>query len=301
MAGITHTTQATLPDDPDAEIGSDEWNAAHSVQSVAPSGLTGATQASRYVGATASGAPASGTFAIGDYIIDRSGAIYICTTAGTPGTWGAVGGGSGAVATDTIWDAKGDLAGGTGANTAAKLTVGANDSILVAASGETTGLKWVPGPLNLWVGTFDPRLCVSSAAITSANKAYYIAFQVNVAVSVTQARVQVGAATSGNFDVGIYSAAGSRLASTGSTAAGSAYAFQTVNLSGTVALVTGTKYYAAIAASNTTVEFYAAYPNYAGQGNPSQVLFGEEASAFPLPSTATIGYGASQAYGIHFL
>ena len=51
------------------------------------SGLTGATQASRYVGATTSGAPASGTFVVGDYIIDRSGSIWICTTAGSPGTW----------------------------------------------------------------------------------------------------------------------------------------------------------------------------------------------------------------------
>jgi hypothetical protein len=48
----------------------------------------------------------------------------------------------GSVATDAIWDAKGDLAGGTGANTAQKLTVGANGLVLVAASGETTGLKW---------------------------------------------------------------------------------------------------------------------------------------------------------------
>ena len=50
--------------------------------------------------------------------------------------------GGGAVATDAIWDALGDLAVGTGANTAAKLTVGANDTVLVAASGEATGLKW---------------------------------------------------------------------------------------------------------------------------------------------------------------
>lgn len=48
----------------------------------------------------------------------------------------------GSVATDAIFDAKGDLAGGTGANTAAKLTVGANGSVLAAASGETTGLIW---------------------------------------------------------------------------------------------------------------------------------------------------------------
>jgi hypothetical protein len=56
--------------------------------------------------------------------------------------WAAAAGG-GALATDTLWDAKGDLAGGTGANTAAKLVVGANDTILMADSGETTGLKWV--------------------------------------------------------------------------------------------------------------------------------------------------------------
>lgn len=53
-----------------------------------------------------------------------------------------VGGTAPGVATDSIWDAKGDLAAGTGANTAAKLTVGANGTVLVAASGETTGLLW---------------------------------------------------------------------------------------------------------------------------------------------------------------
>ncbi len=49
---------------------------------------------------------------------------------------------SGNVATDTIWDAKGDLAGGTGADTAARLAVGANNTILMADSSQTTGLKW---------------------------------------------------------------------------------------------------------------------------------------------------------------
>ena len=58
----------------------------------APTGLTGATAASRYVGATASGAPGSGTFAVGDYVIDQTGKIFVCTGAGTPGTWTAVSG-----------------------------------------------------------------------------------------------------------------------------------------------------------------------------------------------------------------
>ena len=54
---------------------------------VAASGLTGATAASRYAGATASGAPGSGTFAVGDFVADQTGKIWICTAAGSPGTW----------------------------------------------------------------------------------------------------------------------------------------------------------------------------------------------------------------------
>lgn len=52
-----------------------------------PSGLVGATAISRYVGATAAGPPGSGTFAIGDFIIDQSGAVWVCTSAGSPGVW----------------------------------------------------------------------------------------------------------------------------------------------------------------------------------------------------------------------
>ncbi len=54
----------------------------------------GATAATRWVGATASGAPASGTYATGDFIIDQTGKVWICTAAGTPGTWTQVGGSS---------------------------------------------------------------------------------------------------------------------------------------------------------------------------------------------------------------
>lgn len=44
---------------------------------------------------------------------------------------------------DTIWDAKGDLVAGTGADAAAKVTVGADDTILMADAAQSTGLKWV--------------------------------------------------------------------------------------------------------------------------------------------------------------
>lgn len=68
--------------------------------------------------------------------------------------------GSGDVATDAIFDAKGDLAVGTGANTAAKLSAGTNGYVLTADSAEATGLKWAApsggssgGPLILDGGT----------------------------------------------------------------------------------------------------------------------------------------------------
>lgn len=60
-----------------------------------PLGLTGAVGATRYVGGTASVAPTTGTFAVGDFVITAAGGIFICTVAGTPGTWVAVSGGGG--------------------------------------------------------------------------------------------------------------------------------------------------------------------------------------------------------------
>jgi len=54
---------------------------------VATGGLTGATSATRFVGGTANGAPTSGSFQVGDFIVDETASIWICVVAGTPGTW----------------------------------------------------------------------------------------------------------------------------------------------------------------------------------------------------------------------
>ncbi len=59
-----------------------------------PLALTGATAATRYVGGTASGAPTTGTFAVGDFVIDQAGALRVCTVAGSPGTWKVIGAGN---------------------------------------------------------------------------------------------------------------------------------------------------------------------------------------------------------------
>lgn len=60
-------------------------------EGVVASALTGATAATRYVGGTASGAPAAGTFAVGDFVVAQNGHVFVCTVAGTPGTWVDVG------------------------------------------------------------------------------------------------------------------------------------------------------------------------------------------------------------------
>jgi hypothetical protein len=50
--------------------------------------------------------------------------------------------GSAFVATDSIWDAKGDLAAGTGADAASRVAVGADTTFLQADSTQTAGVKW---------------------------------------------------------------------------------------------------------------------------------------------------------------
>jgi hypothetical protein len=76
------------------------------------------------------------------WVTDAAGDI----TGVTAGTGISGGGTSGTVTVTnsmaTAIDAKGDLIGGTGADTFARLPVGANGTILTADSAEATGLKW---------------------------------------------------------------------------------------------------------------------------------------------------------------
>lgn len=62
----------------------------------------------------------------------------------------ATGGPSGGVSADSIWDTKGDLAVGTGSNTATKLAVSSTDGYILSSDSSTsTGLKWI-NPAELY-------------------------------------------------------------------------------------------------------------------------------------------------------
>jgi hypothetical protein len=50
-------------------------------------GRTGAASLGRWVGCTASVAPTTGTWLVGDWVVTLTGRMFVCTVAGTPGTW----------------------------------------------------------------------------------------------------------------------------------------------------------------------------------------------------------------------
>ena len=88
------------------------------------------------------------------WVTDAAGDI----TGVTAGTGISGGGTSGTITVTnsmaTAIDAKGDLIAGTGADAFARLAVGANNTFLQAASGETTGMKW-GGAYTSWTPTLS--------------------------------------------------------------------------------------------------------------------------------------------------
>jgi hypothetical protein len=95
-------------------------------------GLTGATSGTRWCGATVSGSPASGTFAHGDVVVDLTGKWWLCTGAGSPGTWTQIGGGGGMV--NPMTTSQDVIVGGT-SGTPTRVGVGANGQVLTVNAG----------------------------------------------------------------------------------------------------------------------------------------------------------------------
>jgi hypothetical protein len=92
---------------------------------------------------TAPTAPAAGKQRV--YIDSTTHKLTVENSGGTSTVIGP--GGAAAIATDTIWDAAGDLVQGTGADTAAKLSAGAAGKILTAG-GAGVANAWGQGPLT---------------------------------------------------------------------------------------------------------------------------------------------------------
>jgi hypothetical protein len=110
----------------------------NSAQYYGTTGLTGATIPARFVGGTSTGAPATGTFAVNDFVIDATGKIWICTGSGTPGTWVQSSGNMSNPMTTNQ-----DIIVAAAAGAPARLGIGANGQVL----GITSGLiGWISNP-----------------------------------------------------------------------------------------------------------------------------------------------------------
>jgi hypothetical protein len=90
---------------------------------------------------TLSARPAASAVPVGTLYSSTTDGVVYQSTGSSWGTWLSAPAAT-SVATDAIFDAKGDLVAGTGADTAAKLTVGSNGQVLTADSAQTLGVKW---------------------------------------------------------------------------------------------------------------------------------------------------------------
>ena len=123
----------------------------------------------------------------------------------------------------------------------------------------------------------------ASAAWPSANRAIFIPFHLDEPTIITAIGVPNGATATGNFDVGIYDVAGTKIVSSGSTAQAGTSAIQTVDITDT--LIGPGDFYMAIAMDGTSGTMYSTNSPAVSHLRMAGML--QMASAFPLPATAT--------------
>jgi hypothetical protein len=104
-------------------------------------------------------------------------------------TMRGIGGSAGSVATDAIWDAAGDLAVGSGANTAAKLAIGAARQVL-RVNGSANGLEWANNTESIQIACSDE----TTALTTGTAK---VTFRMPYAFTLTDVRASVTTAPTG--------------------------------------------------------------------------------------------------------
>jgi hypothetical protein len=139
----------------------------------------------------------------------------------------------------------------------------------------STGSKHSIGHGGSW--RRDP----ASATWPTANRAIFIPFRIATPIVVRQLWMFSGSAVSGNFDIGIYGEKGTRLVH-GSAVQSGVNAAQVVDVDDT--LIGPGVFYFALVLDNTTGTYLGAQMG----GSLGKFLgIAEQASAYPLPATAT--------------
>jgi len=197
----------------------------------------------------------------------------------------------------------------TGTNASADVTI---DSVHVVSGAlpriATEGVAGAPGPAGpddlSDLGHFSTigrkpasTLAAASASVVmnSANQAILVRIRPPRGISLAVLGWMCSVTVAGNYDIGIYDSAGNRLWSKGSTAFPAAAVFTDEAVSPAVALTSGTDYWIAFAADNTTGGCRGAIgPGATAADGFLKSMDGTKnvrviSSAFPLPATITIG------------
>lgn len=186
----------------------------------APTGLTGANSVpSRYVGAVNGAAPATGTFALGDFAVDQQGGFWVCTTAGarpSPGVFTHVQGGTGL--TNVMTNTGDIIRGGTvtgGTATATRLGIGTTGQVLTVSGGvpawqsPSAGTDWLNavtqyGADNTGVSNADSQIQTALNAAPFGGTVYLPAgtYKISKPVIIPPAVTLLGSGQSFAYDGG---------------------------------------------------------------------------------------------------
>lgn len=148
---------------------------------------------------------------------------------------------------------------------------------------------WHPNSVGPILSSTFTNQTMGSLIWAAANRAIYVPISIYKPVTIYKVFLHNGSVVSGNFDIGLYTEAGTRLFSTGSTAQAGVDTVQSVNITD-YALDEG-NYFIALALDNVTGRIQGL-----SESSPKLLAIGVlgQNSAFALPATATFGTVATQ-------
>lgn len=182
------------------------------------------------------------------------------------------------LATSTLWDAAGDIVVATGADAAAKLTAGADNTVLTISPSTHVPVWTAPAgavvPWNIAPDGGGPMY--TNRASGASNRGHRAAVTIPAACTITGVRLSV-VTQSGNISVALYNSSDARVATSGAVACPGTGS-QAVAFSAGYAAAAG-RYWVALSVDNTTAAF-----TWIQDSNGSAPVLGQyQASAHPLP------------------